>query len=122
MKRLTFINLEQIVSTYMVAFKTRSVSYSEICKWSQHIEESLSNANHKIVALYGNRYAEEIKRKGADMFVVGDCAISLAEYRSKKDLDEHILSYVDGNVLIGMFSASEKYKCSSKINEERCLF
>jgi len=122
MKRLTFINLEQIVSSYMVVFKTKSVSYSDICKWSQHIESSLSNTDHKIVALYGNRYAEEIKRKSADMFVVGESAISLVDCRGKKDLGEHILSYIDGDILFGMFSASKNYKRSAKVNEERCLF
>jgi len=111
-----FINAKQLVATYMVGFGTNKVTYNELTNWAQHLQKRLSTKNYKTIPLYMEKHIAEMQRYDRGfLFTVGDYAIKLADGKTKKDLDEHVLSYADTDVLEAMFYAHEEYKKSEEI-------
>ena len=118
MKKHIFVNMDQIIASYMVGFNKRSITKTEISKWSQFLEKTLSNEDCKVTALYGERYLTELKREDRGfLFNIGESEISLAEGKDFNHLDQQIFSYVSVDLLLGLLNAPEKYK-AKKENEE----
>lgn len=106
-----FIPIKQLVATYMVGFETSRVGYGELRDWAQHLEKTLSTKNYKTISLCGEKYIAELQREDRGfLFTIGDYSIKLANGKTKKDLDEHVLSYADTDVLEATFRAHKEDK------------
>ena len=111
-----FISVSEIVATYMFGFGTNKVAYEELRSWAQHLEKRLSTKNYKTIARCMEKHIAELQREDRGfLFNVGDHSIKLAEGKTKKDLDEHVLSYADTDVLEAMVYAPKEYKKNVEI-------
>lgn len=118
MKRYRFINLKQSIASYMVGFQTNRMTHSELNDWSQYLEKVLTTDDYQAIVFHGKRYLDELQKEDDGfLFNIGDNSIKLADGKTKHDLDEHVLSYVDANVLLAMLEAPDYYK-RLKENEE----
>lgn len=118
MKRYRFLNLKQSIASYMVGFQTDRMTHSELNDWSQYLEKVLTTDDYQAIVFHGKRYLDELQKEDDGfLFNIGDNSIKLADGKTKHDLDEHILSYVDANVLLAMLEAPDYYK-RLKENEE----
>ena len=118
MKRYRFINLKQSIASYMVGFQTNRMTHSELNDWSQYLEKVLTTDDYQAIVFHGKRYLDELQKEDDSfLFNIGDNSIKLADGKTKHDLDEHVLSYVDANVLLAMLEAPDCYK-RLKENEE----
>ena len=121
MKGYRFINAKQSIASYMVGFETNKMTYSEFNSWSQYLEKALTTKDYKAIVFYGKKYLDELQREDDGfLFNIGDYSISLADGKTKHHLDEHVLSYVDADVLLAMLEAPTEYK-RLKESEEHTL-
>lgn len=106
-----FISTKQIVATYMFGFDRKKITYEELRDWSQHLKNRLSTTNYKTVPLYKEKHITELQREDKGfLFRFDDTAIRLADGKTKKDLEEHVLYYTDTDVLEAMIYANKEYK------------
>lgn len=112
MKGHRFINAQQSIACYMVAFETNRMTYAEFNNWSHYLEKVLTTKDCQVIVFYGKRYLEELRREDDGfLFDIKDSLIRLADGKSKYHLDEHILSYVDYDILSAiLLDASSGYK------------
>lgn len=121
MKGYRFIYAKQCIAGYMVAFKTNKMTVAEFNRFAQFLEKTLTTEEYQAIAFCGKRYLDELKREDDGfLFNIGDSTIKLADGKSKHDLDEHILSYVETDVLLEMLHSPSKYR-PSKENKELSL-
>ena len=117
MKGYRFINAKQSIASYMVGFGTNKMSYSEFTNWSQYLEKVLTTKDYQAIVFYGKRYLDELQREDDGfLFDIGDYSIKLAKGKSKKDLDDHVLSYVEVETLIELLNAPKGYKKKNEIH------
>ena len=118
MKRYRFINLKQSIASYMVGFQTNRMTHSELNDWSQYLEKVLTTDDYQAIVFHGKRYLDELQKEDDGfLFNIGDNSIKLADGKTKHDLDEHVLSYVDADILLAMLEAPNYYKRLTE-NEE----
>ena len=97
------------------------MTYSEFNNWSQYLERILTKKGYQAIVFYGKRYLEELQREDDGfLFNIGDSSIRLADGKTKHDLDEHVLSYVDSDVLMTLLDAPARYT-QAKESEELTL-
>lgn len=121
MKGYRFINAKQSIASYMIGLKTNRLTYDEFSNWSKYLEKVLTTKDYQVIVFYSQRYIDELKREDDGfLFKFGDHSIRLADGKTKGHLDEHVLSYVDGDILLAMLKASNDYK-KLKENKEYTL-
>lgn len=119
MKRFRYISAEQSIASYMVGFKTNRISYPEFNRWSCYLQDLLTTEDYQAIVFYGKRYIDELQREDDGfLFDIGDYSIKLAKGKSKKDLDDHVLSYVEVETLIELLNAPKGYKKKNEIESE----
>ena len=110
-----FIPIKQLVATCMVGLGKNKITYSELNVWAEYLKKSLSTESYKTITIFGQKNIDELRiTDNGFLFRVGEYSIKLADGKTKKDLDEHILSYTDTDVLEATFRAPKDYKKNAK--------
>lgn len=118
MKGYKFIYANEIIASYMAGFETNKMIKVEFNKWGQFLEKTLSNEDYQVIAFYGKRYLDELKRDDNKfLFNIGESEIRLVDGKSKHDLDKHVFSYIEVDKLLGLLNAPEGYKKATKSKE-----
>jgi len=117
MKNFRYITSEQVIASYMAGFNQNKMTYEDYYNWSEYLYKKLNVDDYQTIVFYGKEYLKKLEREDDGfLFDFGDMNISLAKNRTKKDLDKHILSFVDGEILLLLLGLIELYKDQS--NEE----
>ena len=121
MKGYRYINAMQSIASYMVGFETNRITYDEFNSWSQYLEKTLSIDDCQAIVFYGKNYLDELEHEDKGfLFNIGHYSISLANGKTKADLDEHVLSYVDADILLALLDAPAGYE-KEKESEDYAL-
>lgn len=113
MKKYRYIHAKESIASYMVGFDTNTMSIADYTNWSQYLANTLTTDKYETIVFYGKRYLDELKHEDDGfLFDISDASIKLAKDKTKKDLDEHILAYVDADKLIDLLHAPEGYNQS----------
>ena len=110
MKKYRYIHTNESIASYMVGFHTNTMTMADYVNWSQYLATKLTTDKYETIVFYGKRYLDELRQDDDGfLFDISEETIKLAKDKTKKDLDEHILAYVDADKLIDLLHAPEGY-------------
>ena len=113
MNNKRYLELKEIIASYMYGFDVSQMTDAEIAEWAQFLEMHLTSDESKLIALYGQEYKKELfvemAREDDPIFKVCSGGVLLEADKHVRVLDEKVLALMNVETLIGVLDAPKAY-------------